>query len=274
MIPDEETTAALSTPKPDLGRPLLLLIILLLNVSGFSRLGNVGNVISVFLLLAAILCQAVSVVHAAALTALLLVGPSFFPRLVYDLPATGFLVPFFLSLVFVLPAAGTRATLSWFKKGTPDLLSWVLSLITGLLATLALIVWAVWTDNLGAGDRMMGTSLQYPFWIVLGVGIPIFALINAVAEEVVYRGVLQEALTRTFDNAALIIFLQASAFAAAHVMTGFPNGIVGYFMVLLYGGVLGFLRFRTRGLLLPYLTHVLADLTIGAFLYFHTLKVI
>ena len=60
--------------------------------------------------------------------------------------------------------------------------------------------------------------------------------------------------------------LQAGAFAAVHFGVGFPNGLFGYAMVLVYGLALGLLRHRTKGMLAPYLAHVIADLTIGYFL--------
>ena len=72
-------------------------------------------------------------------------------------------------------------------------------------------------------------------------------------------------------SAICVVTLQASAFAAAHVLLGFPNGRLGYLMVFVYGTMLGYLRVRSKGMLAPYLTHVLADLTIGYFLCFHRL---
>jgi hypothetical protein len=43
-------------------------------------------------------------------------------------------------------------------------------------------------------------------------------------------------------------------------------------MVLVYGIALGYLRKRGNGMLAPYITHVIADLTIGYFLYFEAMK--
>ena len=68
------------------------------------------------------------------------------------------------------------------------------------------------------------------------------------------------------------MILQASAFAILHFAAGFPNGIAGYLMTFVYGLILGYLRERTGGLLAPYVTHVVADLVIGYFLYFYAIK--
>ena len=94
---------------------------------------------------------------------------------------------------------------------------------------------------------------------------------NAFAEEVVYRGVMQEALSRVFKQKSIVLVLQASTFAAIHFAVGFPNGFLGYLMVFVYGFVLGYLRVRTNGMLAPYLAHVIADLAIGYFLCLHAL---
>ena len=55
--------------------------------------------------------------------------------------------------------------------------------------------------------------------------------------------------------------------AALHYAAGFPNGTVGYAMVLVWGMALGWLRRRTRGLLAAYAVHVGADLVIALYLW-------
>jgi len=132
-------------------------------------------------------------------------------------------------------------------------------------------IWAFWTDHLGIGAQMILQFKAFPRWHVLGAGIPLFALINAFSEEVVYRGVLQEALFATLRKTSLAVLLQADAFAMEHFAVGFPNGYWGYAMVLVYGGMLGYLRVRTRGMLAPFLAHVVADLVIADFLFFKLL---
>ncbi len=194
---------------------------------------------------------------------------TYFPNPLLTLPSLSLLVPFVLSVLFLLPFFPLRVTLSWMKKGTLDKSVWLLVALTGLLSTVALIIWALWSNKLGMGIQMMLNFSAYPSWLILSVDIPVFALINAFAEEVVYRGVLQGALMQVFRSRVWLQILQAAAFAAAHYAAGFPNGVVGYFLVLVYGILLGFLRLRTGGLLAPYVAHVLADLTIGYFLYWH-----
>jgi hypothetical protein len=151
----------------------------------------------------------------------------------------------------------------WFRRGNLDPAAWILTLVTALVSVAALAAWATWTDNLGVGTRMVQGFHAYPRWLILCCGVPLFALTNGFVEEAVFRGVVQEALARAFNRPLVMLVLQASVFAALHYAAGFPNGKMGYLMVLVYGWMLGYLRLRTNGLLSPWLAHVVSDLAIG-----------
>ena len=60
---------------------------------------------------------------------------------------------------------------------------------------------------------MMKGVAHYPTWMVAGIILPLFAVLNAFSEEVAYRGILQEALQRNLTNTHLVLVLQSSAFA-------------------------------------------------------------
>jgi membrane protease YdiL (CAAX protease family) len=194
----------------------------------------------------------------------LFVGPLFYPELVWRVPTLPFLLP--LAATFGLCAffPGLRRQLRWLRKGEVDSISLFLAVLTSLLAASALLLWAVWTDNLGAGAGMVQELKGVPAWFLVTLGVPLFACVNALAEEFVYRGFLLDALEKQFPGrTALPLALQATAFAAAHFVAGFPNGKLGYLMAFVYALMLGHLRQRTKGLLAPVLTHVTADLVIG-----------
>ncbi len=188
------------------------------------------------------------------------------PTILKNLPALPFLIPFLITIGLLFLFKYPESSVVWLKKGNIDLPSIILVTLTGITSTAALIIWGFWTNNLGVGLNMGKAFLAYPLWSVLALAIPTFALVNAFAEEVVYRGILQEALGNTFSMPSVVFLLQGSAFAAVHFSSGFPNGVVGYAMVLIYGLMLGFLRWRTKGILAPYVAHVIADLCIGYFL--------
>jgi membrane protease YdiL (CAAX protease family) len=224
------------------------------------------------LLVCCIAAKAEDIGPAALLFFMLYFGPIFlFPDAVWKVPAGGFLASIALTCLCLLPTPWMKPALSWVKRGSLNQTTLALVVITSLVSVLALGLWAVWADYLGVGSAMMRSMRSTPGWLLVGVYIPVFALVNAFAEETVYRGFLQEALKKRFPNRmGLVLTMQASAFAAAHYRSGFPNGKIGYLMTFSYALMLGFLRERSEGMLAPYLAHVAADLMIGILLFLLT----
>jgi membrane protease YdiL (CAAX protease family) len=111
--------------------------------------------------------------------------------------------------------------------------------------------------DLRAQLRQLDKGMLLTFGLVL-------SLVNAVTEEVAYRGVLQHALESEFGVGLLALALQGVAFAAPHYGHGFPRGPVGLVLTAAYGIALGILRRWARGLLAPSAAHVVADMTIFA----------
>ena len=239
-----------------------LIVLLMLNLDGFLHFRVFDTLVLGAFLIFLLVKRSWESVHCGLLLFLMSPGWIFIPL---EYSALQLFILFLVATAILYPFQAARTAFSWMKIGKIDRLTWVLLYLTGVTSTGALILWAFWTKDLGAGLRMAQGLNHYPAWLVFLIGIPLFAVFNAFAEEIVYRGILQEALLRVFPSPAAIL-LQASAFAAIHVASGFPNGVVGYAMVLVYGVMLGYLRTRTGGMLAPYLTHVLADLVIGAFL--------
>ena len=66
---------------------------------------------------------------------------------------------------------------------------------------------------------------------------------------------------KLISDIKIIIILQAIVFAVAHLW-GVPNGIIGMFLAFIYGIFLGVMRYLARGLLMPIVTHIAADMTI------------
>lgn len=178
-------------------------------------------------------------------------------------PILALIVPLALSFAIMAVRPHWRSAIAPLSRGNADPISIGLAGAIAVGSAAALLIWATWTDNLGLGKAMMENALTAPLWLVVLVGLPVFALLNAVTEEFVFRGVLQPALDKVGLPFALANVLQASAFAALHYEMGFPNGAVGYGMVFVYGLFLGLLRRRTGGLALPIATHAIADLVIG-----------
>ncbi len=172
-------------------------------------------------------------------------------------------VPLAFYAVLVMSVPALRRSLGWLRAGTWDRSTGALVAATGLLSGTALVGWVmIFNPDL---ERHLQVLRTVPIWAfpVAGAG---FAVFNAALEEAVFRGVMMEALDSAFGEGAASVAIQALSFAAFHYVTGFPNGIAGFMMVAVYGGMLGLLRRRARGLLAPWAAHVAADAVIFAIL--------
>ena len=77
---------------------------------------------------------------------------------------------------------------------------------------------------------------------------------------------MMEALDSALGDGYWSTGTQAVSFAALHYLTGFPSGMLGFFMVLVYGVMLGVIRRRSSGLLAPWIAHVMTDIAIFSIL--------
>ena len=178
----------------------------------------------------------------------------------------------FLIIAFSIPSL--RKTLSWLRIGKQSKLSKILVTATCFISVIALLIWANNSSYLGAGSNAVKKILIYNHYLIVVAFVPLFAIINSLFEEFMFRGILQENLKQNFNKESAVIILQAIPFGAFHYAIGFPNGIIGFFMVFIWGAILGFLRERTNGLLAPMICHIFADLSIGYYLYYSALKLL
>jgi membrane protease YdiL (CAAX protease family) len=86
------------------------------------------------------------------------------------------------------------------------------------------------------------------------------SVVNAVLEEVFFRGVIYDALESEWGWRTAVI-ISGAFFGVLHIV-GYPPGPSGAVMAGIYGIMLGWLRRRTGGLLWPTVAHVVADATI------------
>jgi membrane protease YdiL (CAAX protease family) len=145
----------------------------------------------------------------------------------------------------------------WFPRGRPDRVTWVVTAVFVVIASTALVMWFRLARPDVADLRARIPELPVMALIAVGLG---FALANAVAEELVYRGILYGALERAWGARPALV-IQALAFGLAHIH-GFPRGWLGVALATVYGLMTGILRIRSRGLLAPLVAHVAADATI------------
>ncbi len=103
-----------------------------------------------------------------------------------------------------------------------------------------------WED--GAQAAIFGLiQMESPFELFFS--LLVMAVLPALGEEFVFRGILQKNLEKSFTNAHKAIWISAIIFSAFHFQ------FMGFFPRLFLGLILGYLFFWTRNLWVPILAH-------------------
>lgn len=173
------------------------------------------------------------------------------------------LVPLLVYGLIVIMVPGLRESIGWLKKGRADakVMKWVLA--TSILSAIALFGWVILiTPDIA---HQVALIPDMPLWLypIAGLG---FAIFNATMEEAVFRGIVMDATDSGLGDNYISVCLQAVPFAAFHYLVGFPKGLIGFFMVLVYGFMLGAIKRLSKGMLAPLMAHVAADITIFSIL--------
>ena len=150
-----------------------------------------------------------------------------------------------------------RRTLEWPRLGRLGRREWRWIALTVLVSSSALVIWFVAARPDLAAMKAKVPAWSPPWLVFAGI---CFACGNAFAEEVIFRGLIQQALTAAFGRIGGL-GLQAAAFGLLHIH-GFPSGWSGVGLAAIYGLMLGAIRLVSRGLLAPWVAHIFADLTI------------
>lgn len=156
------------------------------------------------------------------------------------------------------PLSTPRAALPWLRRGEITALTWYGMLATAVVSGAALIAWA-YIVHPKAGPYL--ETLQRQSLPVAVAGLIGFGLVNAACEESAYRGLFFSEL-RFVVPVPVAVIVQAIGFGLIH-SSGIPSGPAGMVLAGSYGLALGIIRERSRGMVAPYITHVLADTTIG-----------
>jgi len=141
---------------------------------------------------------------------------------------------------------GIREGVSWRRLGAV-MLGWISVLLAGFL-------------YLGLSDRLTGRVS--PVVLLLAV---VFAIINAVTEEAVFRLSLVSSLHGVVSD-RVILPLGAGIFGAVHYV-GVPGGPVGVVMAAFLGWFLTKSILETRGVFWAILIHFVQDVIIFAMLF-------
>jgi len=203
-------------------------------------------------------------------------------RMRFAAPLAGFFGLFFLLMLIGLPLSQLsyalalvgyalavrfvpwlRGSAKWLRRGRVARTDLVLALGFTLLSGVSLLLWVLLLrPNL---DDLLAAFVPDASLPVLLLGGLALACVNAAVEEGCYRGVLHETLERTLPGRIRPLVLQAIVFGTMHI-NGFPRGAVGVVLATVYGLMMGWLRVRTGGLLLPWAAHVATDFVIALIL--------
>lgn len=182
------------------------------------------------------------------------------------LPLPGFW-PVFQVVILALPVAvvafddeGRRARASWWSRG--QLRGAPIVALGGVAGVSLWLWWSVMQPDLSAQLAMVPTW-PWPWLLLAGL---VFSAINALLEELLFRGLLQGALQATMRPWAAIV-IQGLLFGLVH-WHGFPQGPLGALMAGTWAVGLGWMRHAYGGLLTPYIAHIAADCVIFAIVAF------
>ncbi len=174
----------------------------------------------------------------------------------------GLLLPLLVYVLLVGMIPSLRRAVGTPSWGRLDRVTVAFSVVTVVGSSAALVLWYRLARPDIADVRAMVPSL--PGWMMPLAGLG-FAVVNAVMEETIWRGILWRLLSRAVPSVWVVIAAQAASFGLIHIH-GFPRGWAGVGMAALYGLFLGLIRHRAGGLGPPIVAHVFADVTIFAIL--------
>jgi membrane protease YdiL (CAAX protease family) len=209
------------------------------------------------LLLLAIAIRAVYAIHMALLALVWLLWLGYIPY--FRWWPFHLLAPIIFYGLAVIPFPPLRGSVGWLRMGRFGAEVWAMVVATVILSAAALILWTAFTGPNLAGHLAMMPKMPLYAYPLAAIG---FAFLNAGMEEVIFRGIMLEALDSALGETSWSLGMQAVSFAALHYLSGFPNGGLGVLMVFVYGLMLGMVRRRAGGLLAPWIAHVAADITI------------
>jgi membrane protease YdiL (CAAX protease family) len=225
---------------------------------GFTRVPSVAVAVIAALWLTAVLAKRIPAVNATLLCLLMGLAALTGGFGVHPFPLVGALCAYVVAL---LAYPSLHADSDWLHTGAWGRGAAVLALMVGLLPAAGVPLWRLLEGiDLGPGATLLSTL---PWWALPVAGVTV-ALTIALVEEVAFRGLLLDAAWSAFGQRAALV-LQAVVFGLVHSgsVLGGPWGIV---LSGLYGYVLGVLRVRTRGMIAPFLAHLLADLVLFGWL--------
>ncbi len=151
-----------------------------------------------------------------------------------------------------------RETADWLRIGRTNGRLIAFTVAVSVLSCLVLIFWQILASpSLDYLDKHLPLDLLGSVLVTAAA----FSLLNSVLEEIIFRGVLYQAIAACWSWPVAVLG-SSVLFGVGH-RGGYPPGVAGAVLAGVYGVALGAIRHYSCGLLLPVLAHVAADATIA-----------
>lgn len=163
------------------------------------------------------------------------------------------------ALVFCWVIAKAKA-IDYFKLDKGFQLSWAVICLCFLLVSYPMIAYSIsflsdldvpsWASSMDEQSiETLMAVLQMDSFGDLLINLIIIALIPAIGEELLFRGVIQKELIKSMQNPHVAIFVTAFIFSAIHLqIEGFPPKFI-------LGIILGYTYYYTQNMIYPMLLH-------------------
>jgi membrane protease YdiL (CAAX protease family) len=171
-------------------------------------------------------------------------------------------------VVAALLTAGLSAAVGsteWFRLQTLKVKPLCISIVVGVLAAMAVILWMHVLEV--ATAQLLFQLPQNLSPLELAGMILCFAFFNSFAEEFIFRGLALRALVSKSAWRGNVI--QAVAFGLLH-FKGLPFGFSGSLMAVVFALFMGGLRQKTKSFVYPWVSHFTANVGMAMGLYYFT----
>lgn len=165
------------------------------------------------------------------------------------------LIPYLLTALIVVAFMGVN---SWFVQWNAE--------ISFPEALRSFEEWARMNENHRAELTAFMTTFESPWELILG--LVVIAIIPAIGEELVFRGLFQNELHYISGNAHVSVWLAALLFSAFHVQ------FFGFVPRLLLGGLFGYLYLWSGSLVIAMFGHFINNAFAVFSLYFYQIGAI
>lgn len=184
------------------------------------------------------------------------------------LPALRMMQVFQALGMLILPAGVYLwIALPWYKMkmlfATPHRQGVLLSIVFFLVAFPFVNYLADWNSNVeiptvigdwmqtkeSSASQLTSIFLDMPNWPLLIVNLVMIALLPAIGEELIFRGIIQRGLQNQFGNPHVAIWLAAALFSAIHLQ------FFGFVPRMLMGVAMGYLLLWSGNLWYPIIAH-------------------